>query len=146
RVLILGVHAEDEHWQARPLALDVLEDLDAAAPREPDVEHDGVPVVLPNQVERLLTVCRLTDLAHIRGIGKRLLETLPDDWVVVDDEDSQWLSHALTVVRRGTCARTVVPVPAAPEIARPPPTSCARSRIPTRPIECVLAAVDARPT
>src|SRR6185436_16770006 len=79
-------------------------------------------------------------LADVRRVGERLLEPLPHDRVIVDDENPQPPRHVLAFWRQGTRTRTVVPAPDAPEMAKPPPTSCARSRIPTRPTDRALDA------
>src|SRR5206468_3097689 len=119
----------------RPFAFDVLQHVKAAAARQPDVEHDRVPFAQSNEIQGLLSGRCLSELAHVGGVDEGLLQSLPHDRVVVDDEDPQPRRHAITASRRGIFTQTLVPDPAAPEIDRPPPTSCARSRMPASPID-----------
>src|SRR5438552_18953969 len=39
---ILGVHAEDENWQARKFALDLFQQVDAASRPETQIENDEI--------------------------------------------------------------------------------------------------------
>src|SRR2546427_140394 len=76
------------------------------------------------------------------GIGEKLADALPDEAVVVDDEDSNHRPlpslTARDLKRRfasGIVATTVVPRRGALRIVKSPPSSSARSRIPSNPKE-----------
>src|SRR5579871_1290964 len=82
-VLALLVHAEDEDAGARLFALDLLDQLDAAAPGHRHVEQQHVELRVTDPLENALSILRLGDDIDIAGGAQKLLQAFAHDGVVV---------------------------------------------------------------
>src|ERR1700687_219507 len=124
--LLLRIHAQHQH---RHPGLDVpqlLQHLEPALARQRDVEDDGVPFRRFHHAQGLLAARRLAEDGVGDGVLEDLLETLPHHGVIVHEQDA---GH------RGRITSTVVPWVAFGWIARSPPSACARSRMPSSPMD-----------
>jgi len=68
--------------------LDVAQDVQAAAVRHMDVEEDQIPLLLPKQIERLIAARGLADRVDGGVRLEKLLESSPNDRVIVSDQYS----------------------------------------------------------
>jgi hypothetical protein len=99
------VHREDQHRLAGKLALDVAEQVEAAAAGHGEIEDRHVPLQRARHLQRLVAVGRLS---HYRGAwigGKHLLESMTNDRVVVCDENSH--VHLLSVLLGSLKAKSI---------------------------------------
>jgi hypothetical protein len=68
--------------------LDVAQNVQAAAVRHMDVQQDQIPLLLPQQIERLIAARGLTDRVDGGVRLEKLLESGPYDRVIVGDQNS----------------------------------------------------------
>ena len=77
--------ADDDHRQLGPPQLHLLQHLDAAEPRHPEIQqHDVGPLVL-GQHQAIAPVVGAYD--HVAGVPEVVDDHLDDVGVVVDDQD-----------------------------------------------------------
>ncbi len=103
--LVLRVHAQDEHRQLRARGFDFLQNVQAAATRHGDVENDDVPLLFPDLAEGFLAVAGLAEFGLLEVIGQDLLQSMPDDRVVVCDKNSHCYLIPLSPAAGAECAR-----------------------------------------
>ena len=83
--LIFGMHAQDENRKFRFGLFDFAQDLEATAARHGDIEHDDVPILFPNEVERFLGVSGFAESCFLEFVGEDLSQTVPDDGVIISE-------------------------------------------------------------
>jgi hypothetical protein len=66
----------------------MLQDVQAASVRHMDIEQDEVPLLLPQQIERLIAACRFAHGVDGRIRFQKLLESGANDRVIVGDQYS----------------------------------------------------------
>ena len=88
RVLLLRQAAHDQHPHARVAGLDVPQDVQAAAVGHVDVEQHEIPILFSQQIERLVAACGLADRVDGGICLQKLLESCPDDRMVVGNQYS----------------------------------------------------------
>src|ERR1019366_2675883 len=138
RKLVFRVSTQDQNREPVPFGLYFLEEIQAAFPRQGDVEQRDIPLFYPKLFQRLPGVGGFSKCGPVELIGKQFPQTTPDNSVVIDDEDSYHgmapgMAPDSSGDGSGIQAVTVVPFPGALEIFTPPPRTAARSRIPSRP-------------
>ena len=77
------MHAQDEHGHPGFMLLDFAQDLEPAASRHGDVEDHNVPVLLPDEVQRLLGVSSFAEGGALELIGQNLLQPVANYCVIV---------------------------------------------------------------
>ena len=92
----IGLDAQHEHGGLAAEGADLAEHGEAIAIGEADIENDETPGPGPDSSEGFLDGSGLGDGDVPELVAKYLLKTLPDEEVVVDDEDREFvagLSH-----------------------------------------------------
>src|SRR2546421_4190238 len=84
-VRLFREHAQNEDRTTRVPAFDFLDQLYSASAGHGKVENGDVPVELADELERFIAVLGLTDHLHVVLRGQDLLQTTPNDRVVVRD-------------------------------------------------------------
>src|SRR5262249_3003040 len=140
-ILVLRVHRQHQHLKLREFLAHELERLYTVAVRQGHVQQQHVARLLAQQAQRGRARIRLAHDLHVAAFDDDLVQTPPQDRVVVDDDH---LDHDASVAPSGSgtggCAgssgsraTTVVPLPAAPPKLTSPPRLRARSSIPRSP-------------
>jgi hypothetical protein len=99
-VQCIGVDAQHEHGGLAAECADLAEDGEAVAIGEADIENDETPGPGPDSSEGLLNGSGLGKGDVPKLVAKYLLKTLPDEEVIVDDEDREFvagLSHYVSI-------------------------------------------------
>src|SRR5262249_25418624 len=134
-------HRQHQHLKLREFLAHELERLYTVAVRQGHVQQQHVARLLAQQAQRGRARIRLAHDLHVAAFDDDLVQTAPQDRVVVDDDH---LDHDASVAPSGSgtggCAgssgsgaTTVVPLPAAPPKLTSPPRLRARSSIPRSP-------------
>ena len=83
-----GQAAHDQHSHARVARLNVPQDVKTAAIGHVDVEKHEIPILLAQQIERLVAAGGLADRVDGGIRLQKLLETCPDNRMVVGNQYS----------------------------------------------------------
>src|SRR5580765_6508712 len=133
-VLVLGMHAQNQHWELWLQPLQFTEDLNATPSGHCNVQNDQVPFLLLNLLENLFPICRFPTDRALKSPQHDLFRPRAEHGVVVGYQNSDhrfvpsWLPGPC-----GIRTSTAVPFPGLLVMVKSPPSSVTRSRIPRIP-------------
>src|SRR5437763_1900535 len=129
RKLIFRVHAQDEDRHIRLFPPQLLQNVQTVTVRQREIEQNCAPLFTARAREAVRGIRCICADDDVGGIGEKLADALPDEAVVVDDEDSNHRPlpslTARDLKRRfasGIVATTVVPRRGALRTVQPPPS------------------------
>src|SRR5262249_51298184 len=124
-VVLLGKGAQDDDASPWTEALEVLQSIQAAAPRHINVEQNNVPSLLLRQFQCLTRIRGLSHNQVPKRFGEDFLESVAQQFVVVRDQDAGHRSAQNLVSLAAGGKRRVTRVPRRPTGEHP--------RSPTKP-------------
>ena len=84
---VFRMHAQDEHRAPRVGPLDLLEHDQPVPARHGVIENQHVPFHIADKFERLAGIFRFADHPHVGLRGEKLLQPLPNQRVIVCNND-----------------------------------------------------------
>src|SRR6185312_2287087 len=133
RPLILRVHAQCQHANGRVAGAQLPQRLEKQAAGHRDVEQHEIGGRGLEPGEQRRGAVRLARNHHPRILLHDTAQPLPDDRVVVRDEDANSRGRPVHGFGTGMVTAMPVPCPGWPRMISVPPHANARSRIPTNP-------------
>src|SRR5438067_2265171 len=88
RKLIFRVHAQDEDRHIRLFPPQLLQNVQTVTVRQREIEQNCAPLFTARAREAVRGIRCICADDDVGGIGEKLADALPDEAVVVDDEDS----------------------------------------------------------
>src|SRR5688572_23010780 len=138
---VAGQHHDPRCWLA---LADLARRLDAADAGHLQVHQDDVRSKALDALNGLFAVSGLADDLDARFALEEGAQPLPDDGVIVHEEDA---NRPVGIVgHRRASTRTLVPWPGALSIWRVPPSRSTRSRMPSRPKPPPFRSDGSKPT
>src|SRR5437667_12574633 len=83
------MHAVDEDGALVADCFQICQQIEPAAARKENIKDDDIPVPPPGKIECIGSVPRFAEVYFGKLLREDLLQTLPDDGVVVNNENAQ---------------------------------------------------------
>ena len=96
-ILILRMHAQDEHGQFRGVRLHQLEHVEAAGAGHGDVQHEGVPGLRADLLHHFAPVGGFAADLDVGGFLKNLAQSTAHDGMIVGNKQGQHGQRAASI-------------------------------------------------